>query len=240
MLKAVGDDDMKKYIKASTEYLSGSYLLDRDGNLQKTMLHVPSTTFINRGLMFLSPTDAGLLYRLNKISEYDVDVILTYNLEYFLEHEKHSDAAIFYSMEFSDWAELKYVPQIRTMFTAFAYGNVKPKDTDKQFNKLNDKWYTWLQNNFVKVSVLGNTAEFRITSEDGYNWNDIIIDDVILSYDWKPGTKFNVLKEDEEGYKAYFLNATMDDILENDDIILSNTLLNRQITSGELRYKEVK
>lgn len=221
---------MKKYIKASTEYLDGSYLLDRAGTLHSTILHAPSTTFINRGLMFLSPTDADLLLKLSKISEEDVKIILGYNLKYFIEHEKHSSSKLLYIAEFIDWAELKYAPTIRSRFMEFVSDDFDDSDVTKQFETLSSIWYKWLQDNFVKVSVINNVAEFRITSEDGYDWNDVIIDDVILSYDWKPNTKFSILKENDSGYRAYFYNVSLDDILENDTIILSSEYVDRPIT----------
>ena len=231
---------MKRYITASTTYLSGSYLLDRDGNLRETILHAPSTTYINRGLLFLSPTDADLLYALGKIDEYQVEVILSYNYDYFLKHEKSgAKSSPMYVSEFMNWAELKYAPDIRTMFMNLMSSDATPEDVSKQFDKLNARWYKWLQDNFVKVSVIGKTVEFRITSEDGYDWNDIIIDDVILSYDWKPGTRFNILKEDESGYRAYFYNSSLDDILENDNIILSSNRIDRKIINGTLVYANV-
>ena len=77
------------------------------------------------------------------------------------------------------------------------------------------------------AGVINKVAEFRITSDNGYDWNDIIIDDVILSYDWKPGMKFNILKESDSGYKSYFYNASMDDILEQDSLILSSEYIDR-------------
>lgn len=223
---------MKRYIKASTEYLSGSYLVDRQGQLMPVKLHSPSTTYINRGLMFLSPTDADLLYRLNKISQHEVEIILTYNFDYFIEHEKQGVKSMLDISEFSNWAELNYAPNAKSIFMKSAYSDSRPANADIQFNKLNQKWYPWLQNNFVKLSVIGTVAEFRITSEDGHDWNNVIIDDVILSNDWKPRTKFNILKEDETGYRAYFFNATLDEILENDNVILSSDRIDR-INVGE-------
>ena len=218
---------MKKYIKATTEYLSGSYLVGRDGNLYDVVLHAPSTTFITRGIMHLSPTDAGFLYRLGKISEYDVEVILSYNFEYFLVHEDHSDSAILMNSQFIEWAELEYMPAVKKIFNKLAYSNEQPKDVGAKFYQLNQKWYKWLQDNFVKLSVINKVAEFRIMSDNGYDWNDIIIDDVILSYDWKPGMKFNILKESDNGYKSYFYNASIDDILEQDSLILSSEYIDR-------------
>ena len=218
---------MKKYITATIDYLSGSYLVGRDGNLYDVVLHAPSTTFITRGIMHLSPTDAGFLYKLNRISEQDVEVILSYNFEYFLVHEDHSDSAILMNSQFSKWAELDYVPQVKRIFDKLTYSSSQPVNVDARFHQLNQKWYKWLQDNFVKLSVRNKVAEFRITSDNGYDWNDIIIDDVILSYDWRPGMKFNILKESDSGYKSYFYNASMDDILEQDNLILSSKYIDR-------------
>lgn len=220
---------MKKYINATTSYLSGSYLLDKYGELYPTVLHAPSTTYINRGLLFLSPTDAEFLHKLKKISEQDIETILLYNMQYFLDNESHSDSKFLLSSEFSNWAELKYAPAVKSIYAKIGFDDI-PDDIEKPFNILNQKWYSWLQNNFTKVSIINSTVEFRITSNDGYDWNEAIIDGVVLEYDWSSSTRFNILKEDETGYKAYFYNATLDDILENDSKILSSESINPRAT----------
>lgn len=227
---------MKKYIKSTTEYMAGSYLVDRQGALHTTILHAPSTTYINRGLMFLAPSDADLLYELGKISDEDVEVVLAYNYKYFLENEAKADPSMITFTRFNDWAELKYAQSARRIFMKSVETILDIPDIDSRFQQLTDKWYPWLQNNFVKLSVINTVAEFRITSEDGFDWNDIIIDNVILEHDWKRGTTFNILKEDENGYRAYFFNATMDDILEEDDVVLSSTYIDRKIIDGKLVY----
>lgn len=231
---------MKKYIKATTEYINGSYLVGRHGELYDTILHAPSTTYINRGLMFLAPSDADLLYKIGKFTDGQVKTVLAYNYKYFLEHEAGGQSPSMVSFtKFNDWAELKYAPTARTLFITLINEGTDFLDNpalDYAFETLNDEWYRWLQNNFVKLSVINTVAEFRITSNDGFDWNEVIIDNVILEHNWKRGTTFNILKEDENGYRAYFFNATMDDILEEDDVILSSTYLTRKVVNGKLVY----
>lgn len=229
---------MKRYI--STNYLSGSYLVDRQGAIYEVIMHAPSTTYLNRGITFLAPTDAGFLYDLGKINKYEVEIILWYNYQRYLENEVHT-RTMMDPFNFSNWAELQYTsPEISKIFHTLATSESVPADYVSQFDKLNRKWYTWLKNNFVKLSVINIIAEFRITSDDSYDWNGVIIDDIILSYDWKPNTRFNVLKEDETGYKSYFFNATLDDILEDDGTIMSAENLvdcEREVVSGSINYK---
>ena len=230
---------MKKYIDASSgiKYLSGSYLVDRSGDLYEVALHAPSTTYLDRGLEFLSPTDAGFLYSLGKISAYEVEIVLWYNYQFYLDNYVKVKSLLD-PFNFSNWAELQYTdPQITKIFHVLVNDVATPKDYEAQFEKLNHKWYRWLQNNFVKLSVINTVAEFRITSEDSYDWNGTIIDDVILNYSWKPGTRFNILKEDVNGYRSYFFNASLDDILEEDDIVLSTTYLERSIVGKQFKYR---
>ena len=219
---------MKRYISASTEYLSGSYLIDRDGDMYSTKLHAPSTTYLDRGLYHLAPTDAGFLYDIGEISEADAFTILAFCLVEYLHNIKHLEPSFKPSMldltEFASWAELKHSPSIQNIFNSrFKDLNGSLSESEaSRFWKLDEHWYQWLRNNFVKLSIMGKIVEFRIQSTDRFDWNSVIIDDVILSYDWKPNTKFNILREDASGYKAYFFNATLDDILENDNVILAS------------------
>ena len=86
-------------------------------------------------------------------------------------------------------------------------------------------------------SVFGNAVEFRI-SRDDYDWNKVIIDDVILKYDsGKPyTTRYTIMKESDNGYQEYFSNATLEDILENDGAVLSSELLDRKVINKRLKY----
>ena len=96
-------------------------------------------------------------------------------------------------------------------------------------------------NEFVKVSEFGKTIEFRISSNDDFDWNKVIIDDVLLKNSKVYDTfNINIVRESDKGYKAYFLNASLADILNNDNIVLSSTYLNRKIVNGELEYSTTK
>ena len=41
--------------------LTGSYLISQSGNIMKVDIHVPSTTYMGRGIYRLSPTDMEFL-----------------------------------------------------------------------------------------------------------------------------------------------------------------------------------
>jgi len=218
---------MKRYTSSTTKYLNGSYLVDRGGNLYDVTMHVPSTTFLDRGLHLLAPIDAGFLFDIREFDEDEVLVVLQYWLAKYLKTELHETNVFKPSMldltSFMSWAELKYSSSAHSIFTSHMkefYGRLSDDDR-VDFYRLNDEYYTWLKDNFVKLSVTGRIVEFRIQSEDNFDWNEVIIDDVILSYDWKPNSRFNILREDSDGYKAFFFNATLDNILEDDDTILA-------------------
>ena len=95
----------------------------------------------------------------------------------------------------------------------------------------------YLKDNFCKISVFGNAVEFRISSDD-YDWNDVIIDDVILKYDrGNPyTTRYTIMKESDKGYQEYFSNATLEDILQNDKAVLSSQMLDRKVINKRLKY----
>ena len=110
-----------------------------------------------------------------------------------------------------------------------------------KYDKLNKQWYNYLCNEFVKVSEFGKTIEFRISSNDDFDWNKVIIDDVLLKNSKVYDTfNINIVRESDKGYKAYFLNASLADILNNDNIVLSSTYFNRKIVNGELEYSSIK
>lgn len=242
------------YIKSGTgsRLKSGSYLLNRHGDLIPVMMHVPSTTYVSRGLPRLSCTDAEFLYNEGYISKEEVGAIIYYNLGEWLESEgKNLEAlSMMDSINFVTYAELRYAPQVRQIYmseipagTNVALGYA---DVQEGFELLNEKWYSFLSDHFVKVSVLNNYIEFRISS-DGYDWNSEIIDDVLVNpqYDFTM-FRITISRETAAGYKVYFLNATLSDILEHDDAILSavqlddGALFDRRIVNGVIKYVKIK
>ena len=231
-----------KASKVSTEY--GTWLLNRNGELEPTQMHVPSTTYLSRGLNHLAPTDAEFLYKHGKISLEDAELITKVCLVEFLTVEKDlndDDRVGMTDMTmFNDYAELRYCPSFRNKFMMLitTVGNIITEEDDVRFAELNSKWYPWLQNNFVKVSKFGDVVEFRINSEDGYDWNKVIIDDGILKSGFAddPDIHYNILRESSKGYKAYFTDASLSDILDNDKVVLSSTLLRRKIVNGKVQY----
>ena len=238
---------MKKYIKSATvpEFRSsGAYLLDRSGNWITTILHVPSTTYINRGINHLCPTDAQFLLERKKIDAEEAEIILKYCVVEWLTNVENRDPSYVLSVldttKFTNYADLKYAPTLRSMFIKMA-GKLKNHLSDEEFetfDALDDTWYEWLLNNYVKVSIIMNTAEFRINSNDGFDWNQVIIDKGILESGLSdnPSMRYNILRESDKGYKPYFINATLDEILENDSIILSSTYLDRRVINGNFVY----
>lgn len=239
---------MKRYIYADTKLKQGSYVADKDGEIYDIGMHVPSTTYLGRGYLHLAPTDADFLYKHGKISEEDVAAICLYCYEEFLEDEigiseRDQMIPLMAITQFADYAELKYAKDARKIF--FKYNNVRTLEELEEkmselpdFNSLNSKWYKWLQNNFVKISKFGNTVEFRISSNDGTDWNKTIIDDIILKFDngGRSKTKYNILRESDKGYQEYFFNATLNDILEQDKMVLSSEYLDRSIVNGNVKY----
>lgn len=235
---------MKRYIRSNTRLSQGAYLLGRDGRMVETQMHVPSTTFVGRGILHLVPTDAQFLLDHNKISEDDARVILDYCLVEYLTDEKHHDsnyrASVMDITSFNSYAEMRYAPTLRSILLSYSnkFMNMLSLEDQQRFADIDNEWYSWLQNNFVKVSVFRNTVEFRISSEGGFDWNSVIIDHGILANDssTRSTTRYTIVRESSKGYKAYFLNATVDDILENDDAVLASTVFDRRIANGELIY----
>ena len=169
---------MKRYISASTEYLNGSYLVDRDGTIYTTILHVPSTTYLDRGLHHLAPTDAGFLCDIGKINEADVFNVITFCFVEYLTDVKHRGDVFKPSMldftEFSNWAELKYSSSAQKVFNSRfkdLNGSLS-EEAERSFWKLDERWYTWLRNNFIKLSSINKIVEFRIQSTDKFDWNN--------------------------------------------------------------------
>ena len=236
---------MKRYIAATTNLTQGAYLLSRTGSIEPTVLHVPSTTYVYRGLLHLCTTDAEFLLDNGKISLEEAETILKYCLVEYLTDELGKDSSyrmsIMDTTKFTNYADLKYAPKLRAMFMKLlGFQNELTDEEQREFEALDDTWYEWLQNQFVKVSVIGNTVEFRISSNDGFDWNEVIIDYAILNTNLgqNPRVRYNILRESEKGYRHYFVNATLDEILENDSAILSSTYLDRKVIAGAIRYVE--
>ena len=142
--------------------------------------------------------------------------------------------------QFIQWAEMRFAPKLKARFSTTFFGgpisNLEVYTSD--FEKVNSEWYTQLRDGYVKVSVMGKTVEFRIGSEDGFDWNEVIIGQILKFHEDQPGLRFNVLRESSKGYKAYFIDADVNDILENDKMILSSQLLRRKVIGGRIIYTE--
>ena len=242
---------MKKYIRSNISVEQGSYVLDKRGNLQEVQMHIPSTTYMSRGIEHLAPTDAQFLFANGLINELEAKAICLYCYEEFLEDELdisniEKSIPLTAPAQFSSYAELRYAPDVRILF--FKIHVVNLRDIIDQleelpdFEQLNSKWYPYLKNEYVKISIFNNQCEIRISSENGYNWNKDIIDDFILKYDGstRSQTRYTILRESSNGYKAYFMNATVDAILQNDKVVLSSEYIERKIINGVIRYSAVK
>lgn len=240
---------MKRYIRAKTTMKNGSFVVDRNGKIYDIGMHVPSTTYLGRGLLHLATTDAEFLLNQGLINKDEALSIMLYCYEEFLEDEMDvtdTDQILPLSTEstFSNYAEMKWAPEARGIFfdnhckTLNEIEDARSELPD--FDALNRKWYDYLKDNYVKVSRFGNIVEFRISSDDGYDWNKVIIDKVILKFDsGKPyTTRYNIIKETENGYKSYFYNATLEDILTEDKTVLSSELLDRTVVGGQVQYKK--
>lgn len=223
----------------ATQY--GTWLLSRRGDLIPVTLHVPSTTWVSRGLEYLAPTDGEFLYTQGKITEEGLTSIVLTNFLYYLNDNDITEYSITDVTAFSSYAELKYAPTARQIMmrliggTAASVKNMLLELTS--FSALNQKWYPFLQNNYVKVSKFNNSLEFRISS-DGFDWNEAIIDDVLLNekYDFSK-CRITIVKETAAGYKPFFQNATLNDILANDTAVMaSEELLERKVIDGKLTY----
>jgi len=239
---------VKRVIKASATAVEyGTWLLDRDGHMEPTLMHVPSTTYLGRGLKHLAPTDAEFLYKHGKITAEEAECIIKVCLVEFLTVEKNLDQDDRVGMTdmamFNDYAELRYCSSFRSKFMMMitTVGQITTDADDREFAELNKKWYPWLQNNFVKVSRFGDVVEFRISSEDGFDWNKVIIDYGILKSGFgdDPDIRYNILRESSEGYKSYFIDATLNDILSQDKMVLSSKQLRRKVVGAALEYYEV-
>lgn len=239
---------MKKYIKASTDLPEGSALLTRGGELIPVRFHVPSTTYMTRGIYRLSCTDGQFLYDQGIISKDDYTYIIRRDYYMFLtkyDNPGKSDddiISIVDSINFNAFAELRYAPFAKqyVMTIKGTVGSIMYEVDDYRLLVLDDTMYPYLQNNFVKVSRFGNAVEFRINSNCKYDWNKTIIDKCILKYDTGGDTtKYTIIKEINDTCNVYFMNATLSEILEKDKIVLSSKLYRRSIVGGGNRYTEI-
>lgn len=238
---------MKRYIKSNTTLKSGSYVADRDGNIYDIMMHVPSTTYLGRGYTHLAPTDVDFLLNQGMISRDEALAVILYCYIEFLEDEegisdKDEVIPLHKLSVFVDYAELKYTKNAKKLFFSNQYRSLDDLydalEELPDFNSVNNKWYPYLQDRFVKISRFGNVVEFRISSNDGYDWNKTIIDKIILPNEKGKNstTKYNIMRESDKGYQEYFYNATLNDILEQDKAVLSSEYLERKIIRGRLYY----
>jgi hypothetical protein len=140
-------------------------------------------------------------------------------------------------VNFNAYAELRYANESKGMMMSLR-GQVCDligNGVEKKFQDLNKKWYSFLQNNYVKVSNFKNVVEFRIGSTDGFDWNKVIIDDCILKYDNGNGnTKYNIIKEVGQTYKVYFMQSTLSDLLSDDKAVLSSRRYTRKVVNGKM------
>ncbi len=234
---------MKRYVKAATTLKQGSMLLKKNGTLIDVMYHVPSTTYMSRNIYHLCCTDGQFLYDYEFIEDYNYETIVRYcYYEYLTTVEGKSDndqIGIIDSTKFNAYAELRYAPTAKPIIMKLrgTVGSLVANGVENDFNKLNATWYEFLRNNYVKVSRFGNVVEFRITSDNGFDWNKVIIDDCILKYDnGGDSTRYNIIKEFGTECKTYFVNATLSDILKQDKIILSSETFERKVLNGEVVY----
>lgn len=215
----------------------GSYLISRDGELFKVDLHAPSTTYVDRGIERLSCTDAQFLLDIGKFTESDAECVLNYCIYSYFD-SADMNLSMYDAMKFAKYEELRYAPDLNAMLLSYV-GTTKNFSSPKsqaEYERLNSRWYLWLKNNFVKVSIWKNSVEFRISSEDGFNWTDVIIDDFILNYEEVANMKFTIVRESSKGYQAYLIDATLDEVLESDNVIMSSEFLHRDTSRNDVVY----
>lgn len=224
----------------------GAYLLDKEGTLIPVILHVPSTTFMSRGITELAPTDGEFLYNQNLITIEEYVSILLHTFISYLKAQDKTEYSMLDVAAFNTYGELRYAPVGRSYAMKLFYsGSVSGLEAMAaehypEFAIINNKWYDYLLNHYVKVSRFNDTVEFRISSIDHFDWNSIIIDDVILVPEYDIAhCKFNIVKSIGKLYRPYFLDATLNDILEHDTAVLAATKYRRKIINGAIRYKAI-
>lgn len=237
---------MKMYIEAKSSMKNGSYVVDRNGTIYNIGMHVPSTTYLGRGIYHLALTDADFLLSQGLINEKEATAIVLYCYIEFLKNEcgitdPNEIIPLIKLTEFSSYAETRYAPKARNIFFKQNLRTIgEIEDLMKSlpdFETLNNKWYNYLKDNYCKISKFGDVVEFRISSDD-FDWNPVIIDKVIMKYDsGKPySTRYNIMKESDRGYQSYFENATLEDILQNDKVVLSSEYFDRKVVKGQVKY----
>ena len=229
---------MKRYIKSKTSLNQGSYLLTTNGELIPVKMHIPSTTYQSRGINHLCPTDAEFLLTQDYLSDEEALVVYWYCL---FEYLGKNSASIADKMKFNTYCELKYAPNLTKLVMQNLECPIALDELYDCFQDINDEFYPICKNNYVKVSVMNNSVEFRITSDNGFDWNKVILDKCILAndYDTNSTTRYTILRESSKGYKEYFIGATLKEILENDSAILSSTLYRRSVVNGEIKYTRI-
>lgn len=222
----------------------GTFLLDRNGNLTKTTLHVPSTKYMMLNIKHLSSTDGDYLYTHHFI-DFDelVSIVLYCYIEYLETYE--GTGSIIDQTKFIQYGELKYAPNAREALQEIGLADIKTlydmKEDYPDFNSIDNKFYNYLCNNFVKVSVYGKSLEFRISSNDSFDWNKVIIDECLLkNYVYVKTLSISILKDFNGSCKSYFMNASIEDIIESDKIVLSSTKFNRQVKNGKIIYTAIE
>lgn len=233
---------MKRVI-SSTSLSQGSYLVDRLGRIQPVILHVPSTTYVNRGIMHLCPTDANFFVNDGMMSNSEAVSVLVYCILEWMDNHNVSVFTVKDSLQFRSYAELQYAPIFNRSVVKFLNNSKKQivefQNSLPDFESVNNKFYNYALNEYCKLSILGNMVEFRIGSEDGFNWNSVIIDEVILKKGLDQGNyRFTISRESSKGYKLYFSNATLDELLSQDKTVMSSTAFKRTQTDDSISYSE--
>ena len=223
----------------------GSYLLSRQGKVTPVRMHVPSTTYQDRGIFHLSCVDAQFLYDTGRIDENDVAIIAKYCFHEFLRDELHKDEdytpGVIDFSQFHKYGELSYAPRVSQILnkTYYTDPSLSREDIGK-FKYLDYMWYDFLSQMYVKISVFDKSVEFRISSNDNFDWNAAIIDGVLLTYEFPYNTKFTILRSHGTTFLAYFMNASLSEILETDNVVLSTTQLTRTQNRKGVTYERAK
>ena len=160
----------------------GSFLLTRSGDLIPVALHVPSTTYIGKGIFHLSCVDGGFLLAHGFIDREDLIVILKYCLHEFLKSPDGGDCAdespvgLSARIRFQEFAELKHVPEAGKEIYSLngTVSELLSAWTEARFWELNRQWYDYLRNNYVKVVRIGNNVSFRLNNIDAFRWEPVI------------------------------------------------------------------
>lgn len=226
---------------------SGSYVLDKlTGEIIPVTLHVPDTDYVSRGLKYLSVVDANFLYEQAYIDDDEAKLIVAYCYLEYIENEcAVKDTSIINTTKFINYSHanrtslVSYIRYFQNLGYEELKECVRNSSNMSKINELNSKWYRFLFQNFCKISVFGSNIEIRIQS-DSVNWTDTIIDDFLLQIPGIESYRITISRENTSGYKMYFENASINDILENDSVIMSSEDLpvrKRHIKDGEIFYK---